>query len=382
MKCRMTLIIVLLFAVTANAAQIDVRPGGPISTLAEAQREARRTKAAVILHTGTYCLKETLIFTPEDSGTEYRAADGEEVVISGLQKLDLQWEPCKDGIQQAKTPPGLLMDQLFVNGGLQHMARHPNYDPNAIKPKRTGPGANLDPDAPKFNGCSGDSTSPARIARWADPAGGYVHAMQGALWGSLHYRILGKKADGTLELEGGWQHNRPDKGPHKAFRFVENIFEELDAPGEWFHNAKTNTLYYWPPRDVDLKTAKVESVRLRHLVEFNGTKEHPVKSITLRGLKFTGAARTFMENKESLLRSDWTIYRGGAVLLRGAENCSIENCDFDQLGGEGAPVGGWQPGVARGGFEQRLRGGAVRARRRCRATNWCSRRFRRARRCR
>ena len=242
---------------------------------------------------------------------------------------------------QAKTQPGLVIDQLFVNGHLQYMARYPNFDQKATKPKRFGAGANGDPDAPKFNGCSGNSTSPERVARWADPAGGYVHAIQAALWGSMHYRILGKKADGTLELEGGWQHNRPDKGPHKDFRFVENILEELDAPGEWFHNAKTDTLYFYPPKDVDLKTAKVESVRLRHLIEFSGTKERSVKSVSLRGMTFAAAGRTFMDNKESLLRSDWTIYRGGAVFLRGAENCLIENCDFDQLGGNAIFISGY-----------------------------------------
>jgi hypothetical protein len=72
---------------------------------------------------------------------------------------------------------------------------------------------------------------------------------------------------------------------------------------------------------------------LRHLIEFNGTKEQPVKFITLRGLIFRHAARTFMENREPMLRTDWTIYRGGAVMFNGAEDCAIENCDFDQLGG-------------------------------------------------
>ncbi|MEI7947413.1 MAG: PDZ domain-containing protein [bacterium] len=256
-------------------------------------------------------------------------------------KLDLQWEPYTNGIMQARVPPGLAMDQLFVNGRLQHMARYPNFDPKAVKPKRFGPGANGDPDAPKFNGASGASTAPERVARWADPAGGYVHTIQAALWGSLHYRIRGRKTDGTLDLEGGWQHNRPDKGPHKDFRFVENIFEELDAPGEWFHDAKTNVLYFYPPGDVDVKSAKIESVRLRHLIEFAGTKASPVKSVTLRGLTFTEAGRTFMDTCESLLRSDWTIYRGGAVFLRGAEDCAIEDCDFDQLGGNAVFVSGY-----------------------------------------
>ena len=331
----------LLLAWTAAAAEIHVHPDGPIRTLAEASREARNQKANVIVHAGTYYLPETLVFTSEDSGTEYRAAEGEKVVISGARLLELTWEPYQDGIMQAKTQAGVVFDQLFVNGQLQHMARYPNYDPSATKPKRFGAGANGEPDAPKFNGSSRDSTSPERTARWVNPAGGYVHALQGALWGRMHYKILGKKADATLELEGGWQNNRPDKGAHQDFRFVENVFEELDAPGEWFHNPKTNLLYFYPPKDVDLKTAKVEIVRLRHLIEFSGTKEHPVKSVSLRGMSFTGAGRTFIENKESLLRSDWTIYRGGAVFLHGAEDCSIENCDFEQLGGNAIFISGY-----------------------------------------
>jgi len=40
-----------------------------------------------------------------------------------------------------------------------------------------------------------------------------------------------------------------------------------------------------------------------------------------------------MDTREPLLRSDWCIYRGGAVFLTGAEDCAIEDCVFDQLGG-------------------------------------------------
>jgi len=348
MKAITVLIAHLFFMVItqdARADEIHVRPDGPMHTLAEAQRVARKTKAPVIIHAGTYYLPETLVFTEEDAGTEYRAADGDTVVISGAMRLELDWERGKEGVMYAKTPPGLVMDQLLINGKLQRLARYPNFNPEAVKPKRTG-GGNGDPDAPKFNGASGTSTTPERVAQWANPEGGYLHAIQGALWGSLHYRILGKNSDGTLNLEGGWQHNRPDKGAHKDFRFVENIFEELDAPEEWFHNTKTNILYYIPSADTDLKTAKVESVRLQHLIEFAGTKERPVKSVSLRGLKFTAAGRTFMENKESLLRSDWTIYRGGAVFFHGAEDCSIEDCDFDQLGGNAVFISGYNRRVS------------------------------------
>jgi hypothetical protein len=40
-----------------------------------------------------------------------------------------------------------------------------------------------------------------------------------------------------------------------------------------------------------------------------------------------------MDNREPLLRSDWTVYRGGAILLTGAEDCVLEELFIDQVGG-------------------------------------------------
>jgi hypothetical protein len=230
--------------------------------------------------------------------------------------LKLRWEPYRDGIFRAQVPADFVSDQLFVNGLRQHMARYPNYDP----------------DQRIMNGYAADCISPERVTRWDDPAGGYIHAMHAHLWGDYHYRITGNNADGTLRYEGGWQNNR-QMGMHEAYRYVENIFEELDAPGEWYHDARSHTLYFYPQRGMDLGSAVVESVRLRHLIEFRGTERQPVRHIALRGLTFTHTARTFMDNREPLVRSDWTIYRGGALLLEGAEHCRIEKCVLDQVGG-------------------------------------------------
>jgi|GEM_PF-466809 len=321
--------------VTASGKSIHVSPAGddanpgsadkPFATLATAQRAARasagREPVTVLLHAGVYYLSDTVRFTAADSGTAaapvlYAAAPGEQPIISGGARLTLEWTPFRDGIFQAKTPVGLVTDQMFVNGQRQPMARYPNYDPKAAQ----------------FNGAAADAIAPERVTRWSDPTGGIIHAMHPALWGDMHWRILGKKPDGSLDYEGGWQNNRPSE-MHKKFRMVENIREELDAPGEWFHDTKAGTLYFVPPAGVDLRTATVEIVRLRHLVEFNGTKGQPVKFVTLRGLTFRHTARTFMENREPLLRSDWTVYRGGAVVFNAAEDVTVADCDFDQAGG-------------------------------------------------
>jgi hypothetical protein len=77
----------------------------------------------------------------------------------------------------------------------------------------------------------------------------------------------------------------------------------------------------------------VESVRLRHLIEFRGTEKNPAANIVLSGITFTHAARTFMDNREPLVRSDWTTYRGGALSFDGASNCRIEKCAIEQVGG-------------------------------------------------
>ena len=193
--------------------------------------------------------------------------------------------------------------------------------PITIRPKKIVP----------FRGAAGDAISRERVAKWADPTGGYIHAMHAALWGGFVYEITGKDESGALKYEGGWQNNRP-AGMHNRFRMVENIFEELDAPGEWFHDRQTDTLYFYPPTGLDLAKATVEGVRLRSLIEFQGSQEKPVRFVTFDGFTMRHTARTFMLNKEPLLRSDWTIYRGGTVFFSGTEDCRLLNTFIDQPG--------------------------------------------------
>jgi len=335
----------LVSAFAANSVQavdLYVSPAGSdafvgttqaksVASLAKARDLARpyAGKTAVTVHVadGVYYLPETLTFASQDSGSEknpvvYKADNEGEAVLSGGSKLELEWQPYRDGIFQAKTPAGLEVDQLFIDSKAQRMARYPNYDAK----KKTA----------AYQGFSADAFSKERAANWADPTGGYIHAMHVQQWGGYHYRITGKDAKGEVTYEGGWQNNR-QMGMHKSYRMVENIFEELDAAGEWFHRStgsrQAGVLYYMPAAGVDIADAKVEVVRLRHLIELQGTQAAPVKFISLQGFTVRHAARTFMDCKEPLLRSDWAIYRGGAFLLTGTEDVSILDCEFDQVGG-------------------------------------------------
>ncbi|MFT4566335.1 MAG: hypothetical protein ACJA08_003302 [Cyclobacteriaceae bacterium] len=288
--------------------------------------------ANVILEDGTYYLSEPVVFSSEHSGSKthpiiYRAANPGKAIISGGTRLSLTWEPFQNGIYKAAIPSEIsVIDQLYVNGGNQLMARFPN----TIDGKNVFDTWDLlhtkEPDV------KNDPLSAERIASWDDPQGAYVHAMHSALWGDMHWLVKGRKDDGSLDLEGGWQNNRPSP-MHPRYRIIENIFEELDAPQEWYFNKAERILYYIPEPSTDIKTAKIEVVRLKKLIVFEGTKENPIQFVQLKGFVFRHAARGFMENKEQLLRSDWTTYRGGAVQFNGAEDCMILDCEFDQLGG-------------------------------------------------
>jgi hypothetical protein len=337
--------VALFSACVCSAQPYYVSPSGndansgslqkPFATLQRAQEAVRQERGEVFLRSGTYYLPAPLVFTAADSGTKdapvvFQNYRNEQPVISGGIKLNnLNWQPLTNGILQTKVPPDLKTEEIFINGERQFLARYPNFDPKAKY----------------FDGFAADAISMARAACWANPVGGYYHAMHPAFWGDFTWRITGKNTNGEPTLEGGWQNNR-GAAAHRDVRFVENIFEELDAPGEWFLDAKTHTLYFYPPAELDLKTAVVEATRLRTLVEFRGDESNPVKWITLRGLTFRHAERTVMDNREPMMRSDWTIYRGGAVFFNGAEDCALTDSLIDQVGGNAVFVNNYNRRIA------------------------------------
>lgn len=280
----------------------------------------------IILNPGSYYLDKSIIIDPVLSNLNLTAALPGSVYIKGSKRLNIHWDK-KDTLfycNLSEHPEITDIQQLYVNDHRQILARYPDYDE----------------DGGHWQGHAPDALSPDRIAGWENPVGTIVHAMHGSEWGDFHYRITGINEDGSAILEGGHQNNRPHR-MHTKYRMVENVLEELDSPGEFYFNP-TQKILSWYPVNHDCPAESILEIPiLKELIIIKGEVEKPVTGIKITGIHFSQSRRTFMEPYEPLLRSDWTIYRGGAVLLDGAEDCEITNCEFTELGGNGIFVSGY-----------------------------------------
>lgn len=363
MKCKVLFVFLALFHFTnfLTAKDIFVSPIGndnaegtkenPFSSFGRALSEtslyAGKEAVYIWFNTGTYYLEKTIEIGSELSGSPayplvFSALPGAEVIIKGSRLLNLpDWSEYKDGIFVSSVPAGLQFDQLFVNGERQIRARFPNYDHQ--NPLRGGKGYQQVVDGTNRRYDQRFSYDPEKFTtkEWLNPETGIVHAFQSHNWGNMQYRIkeLRREENRIILGEGGWQlqraHGIGGSGKKASWFFIDNIFEELDVPGEWFLDISTNQLYYYPEAGIDLSKAKIEVPVLKDLIQLKGTNEQPVRNIQFRAFIFTQSALTFMEEYEPVARGDWAIHRGGAVFLEGAEDCIIEDCSFEYLGGNG-----------------------------------------------
>lgn len=360
----------LFFHVARNGN--DDNPGteqAPLATLAGA-RDAIRSldqdaPVHVLVHEGTYYQEETLVFGPDDSGTPQapitvQAKPGQRVTLSGGKKLECNWEDYRDGIRMCRLGDvregGLDFTQLFVNGTRQILARYPNADMSDPQHHSgcTLPAGVISDDA--LDPCPDDPAEmtfsggpprgilfdPERFTdkEWARPEEAIIHIFQHYYWGNLQWRV--KRLDpetrqiwfgeGGQQIGAKWYKTPCAVDKHSHF-YIENVFEELDAPGEWYLDRNEGILYLMPEEGVSLDDALIEVPILKRVVEFKGTQKNPVGHITLSGFRFAHSASTFLEEYDIPSLGDWAIHRGGTIFFEGARDCAVTDCWFDAVGG-------------------------------------------------
>jgi hypothetical protein len=365
-------------ALAALAAEVFVAPAGkdtnpgtkaaPLASVHKAQEVVRglavrgKEPVTVWLQPGTYYAGQSLVFGPEDSGSQaapvtWQAVKEGTVTVSGGARLTCEWKPYRDGIFVCDLPAAmdgkLKFSELYVNGKRQTRARFPNGDSHVPQPagyiltKGALPEWQKPPEKPHTEMYYDPATFSTK--EWAHPEEAVVSCFERIsfdkvpFWnGQWHVRGIDRSRNAILLGEGGhqqllWHYMQayhPGIYPDMPF-YVENVFEELDAPGEWYLDTRAGKLYYMPAPGVDLKSVVVEAALLQRVVQFIGTNDKPAHHITLRGLWIAHAASTYFEPYTPAGMGDYTIQRGGAVFVQGAEDITVDRCSLEGNNGNG-----------------------------------------------
>jgi len=318
--------VALLFSASLFAGEIWVAPNGddrwagtreqPKASLHAALRMAREWRRlqdpavqggiTIYLRGGLYFLNETVLVRPEDSGTPeapttIKAAPGEEPILSGGIRVT-HWQKLSGKISRfpsvtrnrlwaAKVSvpgqPGFPFRQLWVNNRKAVRAKNRNgleMDRIIAWNHQTEtcviPAKGL-PDLSQANSLEMvihqwwaiANLRVKKIERMGDSARLYFH-----------------QPESRIQSEHPWPAPWQSKETGNSAFFLVNAPEFLDEPGEWYHDAASGMLYYWPREGEDMNSAEAIVPWLENLLRISGTVDHPVTDFYVHGLQFSHAA--------------------------------------------------------------------------------------------
>ena len=331
-----------------NSSKTD----GPFATLQRARDAIRELKhrqggtpnrpVTVFIRGGTYFLREPILFTPEDSGTEecpitYAAYQNETPVFSGGRKITGWKQATLNGkplwvaeisdVREGKW----YFRQVWVNGKRARRARYPNKGYLAIAEI-----PDVTPPTQREQGQTSFRFHENDLKAWETATD--VEAVVMSLWVESRLPITSvDKKQRTVTFD------KPDHGGglifNTSFRimpgdlyYLEHAFEFLDEAGEWYLDRKAGRLYYLPTPDDDISETAVIAPVLAQLLRLEGKpkRDQSVAHMVFRGLTFSHA--------------EWSLPPGrcgfefgavgvpGAIYGEGIRQCAFEDCTFSHLG--------------------------------------------------
>jgi hypothetical protein len=319
----------------ATAATVFVSPSGndanagttksaPVRTLARAQAVVRTLNqnmtgdVRVELADGMHPLSTPLALTSRDSGTNghnvvWTAASGAHPVLSGGVRVT-GWKrvDAARNVWSAPVPAGLNTRQLYVNGTRATRAR--GAAPVTLTWTDTGYTASGGAMSGWRNKGDIEFVYTAGIGAWTEircsvgriAADGTI-SMGQPCWDNSNQRYIKPEWNRTANLVGPGRLGNPGPEPGGAGippTYVENAFELLDSPGEWYLDRPANTVYYIPRAGENPSTATVTAAALQTLVSGQG-----VQNLVFNGLQFSYATwlRPSTDEGFSEIQAGYTI---------------------------------------------------------------------------
>lgn len=358
-SARSCLTLSLLVVSVAPAQDVYVAPDGddanagtkqrPFATLERALEEARKTRRElganaeprIVLRRGTHYLRAPLVLEPGDSGLAIEAATGEKVILSGG-RFVAGWKPYRGAILQADLSglglPDLDFRELYYNGRRQPLARVPNFDPK--HPRLGGflynagvvePGSKT-----KFRYRPGELDP----TRWAHPERGIVVFHPSVNYENVWSPLKSADPDARI-IEAA--HGVGALQPNDRY-YLCDLFEELDAPGEWYVDPEAGILYFQPPGGRVKGQVVVPALSSAFVLQGDADAGRYVEDVRIAGLSlrdFRGEA-VHMTGARNCTVAACGIRNVGTGVLLGDEThaCRVIGCDITQTGGDGIAVRG------------------------------------------
>ena len=346
---------------------------GPLATVTAARDRIRSLKQTaelpaaltVWLRGGRYRLFEPLVFTPEDSApVTYAAYPGEQpifdggVLITGWrvtgQDGQVRWEVDLPEVAAGRW----CFRQLFVNGERRPRARLPKVGPEypgglterffrmdgVPEPARYGKTrADWQAGSYTFRVAAGDFRNWSHLTEievvalhfWID------ERLPVAAYDEATCTVTSPRCS-RFRLSSGFN----DLG---ARYYLDNVYEALTEPGEWYLERTTGRLTYLPRPGETPESAEVYAPRLMELLRLQGEPDanRYVEFLRFQGLTFEHAdwvQPDYLPDKSALHAPPMPEVKyapsaqaaaqvPAALHLTGARTCAFENCTVRHVGG-------------------------------------------------
>ena len=286
----------------------------PFQTLEKARQAVRTAIAgmkgdiAVTICGGTYPVRKTITFGPEDSATGnhrilYRAAKGETPVFTGGVPVT-GWQPHKDGIWKAPLNRSEKLRSLYVDNARAVMANSgkkvraqggwgtytvtAGQAPWAWQSGKTADGIQYNAsDLPKIT----HNVSDVEIQNQTTWNKNFIGVREIATEGDKYIFKL-QQPYGAIAQQIGW-----DAGlTLNSEQIIHNALELLNQPGEFYFDRAEKTVYYIPRPGQNMQTAKVVAPVTQTLVQIEGQPlKKRVRNLTFEGLTFACTDYNLME---------------------------------------------------------------------------------------
>lgn len=349
---------------------------GPFATLERARDAVRGIKRSgelqgpvvVWVRGGRHVRSEPLVLGPEDSvPVTYAGYPGEEAIIDGGRRIT-GWTVEQLGSLKCwvthlpEVAEGRwFFRQLFVNRERRPRPRLPKQGYYRIR--ETVPPIDFATwrfsEETLFDGTSTFRCEPGDIQNWKNIQ--HVEIVAFHWWTEerlpiVHFDI------GTNTVTSNRRSIfalRDDTESRYAAYYVENVFEALSNPGEWYLDGPAGTLYYLPLEGEVPETAEVFAPQAEQLVVLRGRPDQRqlVEFVRFQRLGFEHTEPRQPEGWHPLFdlqhspfpkRRPGVEYAAapqaasnvtGALVLEGARYCSVEGCRVAHVGGYGIELG-------------------------------------------